>query len=439
MSQIILKGGRVIDSGQATNADVAIDTETKTITDVAASIKAAKNAEVIDVSGCLVTPGLVDLHANLGQPGDEAAETITSGTAAAAAGGYTAIVAMPNTSPCADSPGAISDLLSLSHDAVCEVVPAGALSVGQKGFMLAPIAEMVELGVRIFTDNAPGVQNARFMRRALEYVASITAPDGQTLTVAQHCEVGSLAEGGVIHEGTFSTQLGLPGKPAEAEEIQVMRDIALARLTGVRVHLNHITTAGSVAMVRAAKAGGVPITAAVAPQYFTFIDADCAGFDPLFRVDPPLRTSGDVAAIAEGIADGSIDAITSDHMPRTPDTKELPFDQAAPGSLGLETTLAAALSELDMPIEKILAALSWKPARLAGLARRHGGTIAAGNAANLCVIDPDVRWTVRGSELASKATNTIFSGRELKGRARHTIYRGELVVRDSKNLQGAIA
>lgn len=437
MSTIIFSGGRIVDIDGARNGDVQVDTESGMITAVGESLDASGADEVIDIAGCVIAPGLVDLHAHLRQPGNEAAETVASASTAAAKGGYTAIVAMPDTQPCADSPAAIFDLLSLAESASCEIVPAGALSIGQAGAMLAPIAEMVELGVHIFTDNAPGVQNPRFMRRALEYLGSIDAPDGQPLIVGQHAEVAALSEGGVMHEGRYSSTLGMPGKPAEAEEIQVMRDIALGRLTGTPIHFQHLSTAGSIAMVRAAKAGGVQITAAVAPYSFSFTDADCAGFDPIFKVEPPLRSSGDVEALKAGLADGSIDVIASGHAPCTSDLKELPFDQAATGSIGLETLLAVALTELDLPIEQVLAATSWRPAKLAGVFPRHGGPVAGGTAANLCVIDPDARWTVSGNDSASLANNSIFEGKDLKGRVRHTIFNGRLVVKDSALLQGA--
>ncbi len=240
-----------------------------------------------------------------------------------------------------------------------------------------------------------------------------------------------------MHEGRQSSVLGMEGKPAEAEEIQVMRDIALGRMTGAPIHFQHLSTAGSIAMVRAAKAGGVQVTAAVAPYSFTFTDADCASFDPIFKVEPPLRSAGDVDALKAGLADGSIDVIASDHAPCTPDRKELPFDQAATGSIGLETVLGVALTELELPMEQVLAATSWRPAKLAGVFPRHGGPITAGAPANLCVIDPDARWTVSGTDSASRAKNSIFEGKDLKGRVRHTIFNGRLVVKDSAILQGA--
>jgi dihydroorotase len=264
------------------------------------------------------------------------------------------------------------------------------------------------------------------MRRALEYAG------GLGVTLAQHCEDAALAGGGHMHEGEWSSRLGIPGQPAEAEELMVMRDIALSRLTGARVHLQHLSTAGSVAMVRAARAEGLAVTAEATPHHFTLTDASCAGFDPVFKVNPPLRTQADVTAIKAGLADGTLDAIATDHAPHAPHLKEQPFDQAPPGMLGLETALALALTELDLPLDEIIALLSWRPAAIAGIADRHGGRIEPGRPANLCVIDPAAAWVVDPDRLASRARNTPYAGRKLTGRVRHTLWRGEAVVVDGE-------
>jgi dihydroorotase len=250
--------------------------------------------------------------------------------------------------------------------------------------------------------------------------------------LAQHCEVAALSEGGVMHEGEWSARLGLGGQPSEAEELMVMRDIALARLTGTRIHFQHLSTAGSVAMVRAAKAGGLPVTAEATPHHLSLTDACCAGYDATFKVHPPLRTEHDVAAIKAGLADGTIDAIATDHAPHTPDTKERPFDEAPPGMLGLETALGVALTELDLPLASVVALLSWRPAAIAGLGRSQGRPIREGSPANLAVIDTAATWTVAGRALASRARNTPFEGRTLRGRVRHTIFRAEPVVVDGE-------
>jgi dihydroorotase len=306
------------------------------------------------------------------------------------------------------------------------------MTIGRDGVELSPMGELVGLGVRMFTDDGTGLQDASIMRRALEYAGSLTADDGVPIVLAQHCEVAALTEGGVMHEGEWSARLGLGGQPAEAEELMVMRDIALARLTGVRVHFQHLSTAGSVAMVRAAKGGGLPVTAEATPHHFSLTDASCADYDAVFKVHPPLRTQADVAAVKVGLADGTIDAIATDHAPHTPDSKERPFDQAPPGMLGLETALAVALDELDLPLVEIIGLMSWRPATIAGLADRHGTPIEPGRPANLCVIDLEHTWTVTGAGMASLSNNTPFEGRELKGKVRHTVFRGELVVENGE-------
>jgi dihydroorotase len=268
------------------------------------------------------------------------------------------------------------------------------------------------------------------MRRALQYAS------GLGVTLAQHCEDSSLAGHGAMHEGDWSSRLGIPGVPAAAEEAMVARDITLVRATGARLHFLHLSTAGSVELVRRAKAEGLPVTAEAAPHHFTLTDAATAGYDPVFKVNPPLRTAADVEAVKAGLADGTIDAIATDHAPHAPELKDLPFDQAPPGMLGLETALALAVTELDLPVDRILALLSWQPAALAGLDAAHGGgqggPVAPGAAANLCVVDPAATWTVDAGSLASRSRNTPFNGRKLTGRVRHTVFRGEPVVIDGE-------
>jgi dihydroorotase len=288
------------------------------------------------------------------------------------------------------------------------------------------MAEMAALGVRMFTDDGSGVQDNRLMRRAMEYAS------GLAVILAQHCEDDALCGGGHMNEGEWSSRLGIPGQPAEAEELMVMRDIALARLTGARIHFQHLSTAGSVSMVRAARAAALPVTAEATPHHFTLTDACCAGYDPVFKVNPPLRTTTDVAAVKAGLADGTLDAIATDHAPHTQESKEQPFDQAPPGMLGLETALGLALTELDLPIAQVLGLLSWRPAAVAGIDDTHGGPVAAGRPANLCVIDPAATWMVDPQRSASRSRNTPFAGRKLTGRVRHTVLRGEPVVIDGE-------
>jgi len=264
------------------------------------------------------------------------------------------------------------------------------------------------------------------MRRALEYASGLPGP----ITLAQHCEVEALSDGGHMHEGEWSSRLGIPGIPPEAEELMVFRDIELVRITGVPMHFLHLSTARSVELVRAAKADGLPVTAEATPHHISLTDELLAGYDATFKVNPPLRTRADVDAIRAGLADGTIDAIATDHAPHARETKEQPLDQAPPGMLGLETSLGVSIAHLDMPLADIVAALSWKPAAIAGVADRHGRPISAGEPANLTIFDPDVEWEVVPARLASRSRNTPFVGTPLRGKVRHTIFDWTVVVRD---------
>jgi len=424
VTELVVRGGTVVDRGGSRRADVRV--VDGLVVEVAPSLEAARGAAVLDAGGCLVAPGLVDLHTHLRQPGREEAETVESGARAAALGGYTAVVAMPNTEPAIDSAGTASEVLALGRGAMAEVAVAGAITVGRAGERLAPMAELAALGVRLFTDDGAGVQDGGLMRRALDYAR------GLGVTLAQHCEDDHLACGGAMHEGAWSSRLGLPGVPAAAEEVMVARDLALVRLTGAPMHFLHLSTAGSVALVRAAKAEGLAVTAEAAPHHFALTDAAVAGYDPVFRVNPPLRTGADVAAVKAGLGDGTLDAVATDHAPHAPEAKEVPFDQAPPGMLGLETALSLALFELDLPPERVLALMSWQPAAIAGLEARHGGPVAPGRPANLCVVDPAATWTVEASAMASRSRNTPYAGRTLTGRVRHTVLFGEPVVVDTE-------
>ncbi|WP_419925524.1 dihydroorotase [Candidatus Poriferisocius sp.] len=415
----VIKGGLVIDQSGERLADVVVADGR-----IAAVGPDLSGDEILDASGCVVAPGFVDLHTHLRQPGAEEAETIESGGWAAVRGGFSAVVAMPNTDPPIDCAAVVQEVLALGRSAPCQVYAAGAITVDRQGERLAPMAEMAALGVRMFTDDGNGVQDAGLMRRALEYAA------GLDVVLAQHCEVDSLAAGGHMHEGEWSSRLGIPGVPAEAEELMVMRDIALSRFTGARVHFQHVSTGGSVAMVGAARQAGVMVTAEAATHHFTLTDEACASYDPVFKVNPPLRPADDRDAVREGLGDGAIDAIATDHAPHPPDAKEQPFDQAPPGMLGLETALALALTELGLPVAKVVGLLSWQPAAIAGLNGAHGGPIAPDAQANLCVFDPNETWTVDPSDSASRSRNTPYAGRRVRGRVRHTIVEGRAVLVD---------
>jgi dihydroorotase len=420
MSRLVITGGTVIDQTGSRAADVAI--EDSRIVEVGTGLAGDR---VLDAAGCIVSPGFVDLHTHLREPGKEEAETIETGSRAAALGGFTAVVAMPNTDPAQDSVAVVEFVRQQGRKAgLCEVLPSGCITMGRQGDTLAPFGELSAAGVHLFTDDGNGVQDPQLMRRALEYAGPLG------IVLAQHCEVASLTKGAVMHEGSCCSRLGLPGWPALAEELMLFRDIELVRLTGVPMHFLHLSTARSVELVRQAKADGLPITAEATPHHFTLTDEMLETYDAVYKVNPPLRTRADIDGLKVGLADGTIDAIATDHAPHTPHTKEAPLDQAPPGMLGLETALALALSELDLPIEKVLAALSWNPAAIAGVADRHGRPVQAGEPANLAVIDPSHEWTVVPTALASKSRNTPYAGRIVRGKVRHTVFEGDPVVVD---------
>ena len=421
MTSIAIRGGSLVGGSRG---DVLIADGVVTV--IAHNAEIPPDAEVLDASGCIVGPGLVDLHAHLREPGNEAAETVETGSRAAALGGYTAVIAMPNTTPAIDSASVVNQVRQLGERAgLVDVYPAGAITIGREGQQMAPIAEMAALGVRIFTDDGTGVQDNRLMRRALEYASALG------VTLAQHCEDSVLSEGGVMHEGAWSSKLGLPGQPSESEELMVMRDIALCRRTGAPVHFLHMSTAGSVELIRRAKADGLPVTAEAAPHHFTLTDACLANYDTVFKVHPPLRTDTDRDAVRSGLVDGTIDAIATDHAPHTPETKERSMLDAPPGMLGLETALALTLTELRLPMARVFALLSSGPARIAQIGDRHG-SLAVGRPANICVVDPSATWTVDPRKLASKARNTPYAGRMLQGKVRHTVRNGIAVVINSE-------
>jgi dihydroorotase len=424
--ELVVRGGLVVDATGQRPADVAV--ADAAVVAVDPDLEPSSDAVVLDAAGCIVAPGLVDLHSHLREPGREEAERVETGARAAALGGYTAVVAMPNTEPAIDSAAVVRQVLDLGATAPVDVAVAGAITVGRQGERLAPLAEMAALGVHMFTDDGCGVQDARLMRRALEYASALD------VVLAQHCEEARLAAGGQMHEAEWSSRLGVPGMPAAAEELMVQRDISLSRLTGGRVHLLHLSTAVSVALVEAAKDEGLTVTAEATPHHLCLTAADVSGYDPVFKVNPPLRGGSDVAAVRAGLASGAIDAIATDHAPHTQEAKEAPFDQAPPGMIGLETALAVALTELgeELPVSTILGLLSWRPARIAGVSAEHGGPVAPGASANLCVIDPTETWVVDPARMASRSRNTPFAGRRLAGRVRHTVYRGEPVVVDGE-------
>ncbi len=417
----VLRGG-VVQGGEGswTPADVIV--RDGVVVEIGSSLDRPTGATEIDCAGCWVGPGLVDVHTHLREPGNEAAETVETGSRAASLGGYTAVLAMPNTTPAIDDASVVSQVLALGRAAgLVDVFVAGAITVGRAGKLLAPMAEMAALGVRVFTDDGTAVGDPRLMRRALEYA------NGLGVTLAQHCEDAALAGNGVMHEGEWSSRLGLPGQPHEAEVAMVERDILLVRSTGTPMHFLHLSCAASVEAVRAAKADGLPVTAEAAPHHLCLTDACLAGYDTVFKVHPPLRSAVDVSAVRAGLFDGTIDAIATDHAPHTAETKERSMLDAPPGMLGLETAAAIAVSEVGLDATRFFSVLSAGPARIAGVQDGHG-LLAVGRPANICVFDPTNAWTVDPTQLASRAKNTPYANRTFTGRVRHTLYRGQLTV-----------
>ncbi|WP_422774465.1 dihydroorotase [Plantactinospora sp. WMMC1484] len=388
----------------------------------------ARGARVVDADGLVALPGLVDLHTHLREPGREDAETVESGSRAAALGGYTAVCAMANTSPVADTAGVVEQVWRLGREAgLVDVQPIGAVTVGLAGEHLAELGAMAESAarVRIFSDDGHCVADPRLMRRALEYVKAF---DG---VIAQHAEEPRLTEGAQMHEGEVSTRLGLTGWPAVAEEAIIARDVLLAEHVGSRLHVCHLSTAGSVEVLRHAKARGVRVTAEVTPHHLLLTDERAASYDPVFKVNPPLRTGADVTALREALVEGIIDIVATDHAPHALEDKECEWGYARPGMLGLETALSVLLAVLGERWELIAERMSRTPARIAGLAE-HGRNPAPGLPANLTLVDPAARRTIEPGELASRSRNTPYAGLTLPGRIVATFLRGEPTVLDGK-------
>jgi dihydroorotase len=419
---IVIKNGTVVNRKSQEVADVKIEND--------CVVEVGKNLQgdiQLDASGCIVSSGFVDLHAHLREPGKEEAETIETGSRAGALGGYTALVAMPNTDPPQDSVAVIDFVREQGKRAgLVDVVPSGCITLGRHGESLAPMAELANAGVTLFTDDGNGVQDAALMRRALEYAK------GLGITLAQHCEVAELTKGAVMNECSCCTDLGLPGWPSIAEELMVFRDIELVRVTGASMHFLHLSTMRSVELVRAAKRDGLAITAEVTPHHLSLTQELLSSYNPVFKVNPPLRSIEDIRALKAGLLDGTIDAIATDHAPHPRRDKEMSLDLAPPGMLGLETALGVVLAEGGCEIRDVVALMSWNPARIARIDAEHGRDVVAGTKANLCVFDPQLTWSVDPERLASKSINTPYVGRKLRGRVRHTIFKGMATVIDGQ-------
>lgn len=393
----------------------------------------APGASVFDGAGTLVAlPGLVDLHTHLREPGREDAETVRTGTRAAALGGYTAVHAMANTDPVADTAGVVEQVWRLGREAgLADVHPVGAVTIGLAGQRMAELGAMADSAarVRVFSDDGNCVSDPALMRRALEYVKAF---DG---VVAQHAEEPRLTVGAQMNEGVVSAQLGLTGWPAAAEEAIIARDALLAGHVGSRLHVCHVSTAGSVELVRWAKSKGFRVTAEVTPHHLTLADELAAGYDPVYKVNPPLRTAEDIAALRRGLADGVIDCVATDHAPHAPEDKEAEWGSARPGMLGLQTALSVVVRSMVhtglLDWRGVADRMSVRPARI-GQLDGHGGDLVEGAAANLVLVDPEASWTVDPTDLASRSRNTPFAGQTLPTRVVATFLRGVPTVLDGK-------
>jgi len=411
-AEILLKGGSVLTPHGVLETDVLVGDK------VLAVGEGLVADHVIDASGCWIGPGLVDLHVHLREPGQEWKEDVGSGSAAAAAGGFTAILAMPNTEPAIDS-GHLARFVADRGvtTGLVQVVPVGALTLGREGAQLSHLDDLWAAGVRVFSDDGDSVADAGLLRSAMEYLAHRGG------VVAQHAEDPGLARGGHMHEGAVSSRLGMRALPAVAEEVVVARDLALVKLTGCRYHVQHVSTRGTVELVRAAKAEGLAVTAEVAPHHLTFTDERVLSMDPDYKMYPPLRTGADVDALRSALEDGTIDAVATDHAPHAAAEGEVPFEEAPRGVIGLETAVAAVMMAVELDQSTFFDRLSIAPARIAGLTEQ-GLPVEVGSPANLVVIDPGMEWTA--GPFVSRSQNSPWKGQQMRGRAIATIHAGRL-------------
>ena len=420
---LVLRGGRVIDPASGVDAAMDVLLVDGSVATIGVDLDVPDGTDVRDCAGRVVTPGLIDVHVHLREPGEEHKETIASGARAAAAGGFTSVCAMPNTDPPVDDPAAVGYVLAEGLRArASRVYPVGAISVDQKGERLALIGEMVEAGAVAVTDDGRPVMDSRLMRLALEYARTFGIP------VADHPEDLGLSRGGQMNEGLVSTRLGLRGKPNAAEDIHIVRDLLLAELTGGHIHLQHVSTRYGVEAIRLAKARGVHVSAEATPHHLVLTDEAVDGYRTEAKMNPPLRSRADVDAVRAGLADGTLDCIATDHAPHHYDEKEQAFDDAPNGVVGLETAVGVLLTHvvaegvIDLPtmVERMTVA----PARAFAV---PGGTLALGSPADVTVLDLDHAWTVDPRAFRSKSRNTPFGGWDLKGRAVMTVVGGQVV------------
>jgi dihydroorotase len=433
MSELLIAGGRVLDpsTGVDTVADVLV--RDGVIVAVGPDVaKGASDADVLDATHCWVTPGLIDLHTHLREPGGEGAEDIGTGSAAAAAGGYTAVAPMANTDPVADTAVVIELIMRRGREVgLVDLLPVASITRGLGGAELSPMGELArsDAGVDFFSDDGVPLGDSLVMRRALQYASAFD------VVICNHSEDPALTADAQMNEGATSSVLGLPGWPREAEEVMLARDLILAHGAGARLHVPHLTTAGGVELVRQAKRAGVRVTAEVTPHHLTLEDVEVAAYDAVMKVNPPLRTRRDIDALRAALADGTIDAVATDHAPHGREAKRQPWEHAPCGMLGLETAFALVHTELVLGgVLDAMTAVARFTTGPAGVrnTRGHGGPVAVGAPANLHVFDPAQRWTVDRSRLRSRADNTPFHGRELVGRSRHTILHGRPTLRDGE-------
>ena len=422
--QLLIRGGRVVDPAQGVDDRLDLLIQDGKILRLGRDL-AAPDAQILNADGLTAAPGLVDIHVHLREPGFEAKETVATGCAAAARGGVTTLVAMPNTRPAADCPEVVQLVRDKAAPTGINVLPAGAVTLGQKGEQLTDFAALKAAGVPALTDDGVPIQNLALLRRALLEAKRLSLP------LLDHCEDRDMVQNYAVNEGAVSRRLGLPGRPAVAEELQIMRDVMLAEDTGAHVHICHISTAKGVDIVRQAKARGVHVTCETCPQYFTLTEDEILRQGTMARVNPPLRTQKDVQGIIAGLRDGTIDVIATDHAPHSAEEKARSLSRAPSGMIGLETSLALTLTQLyhtkKLDLPGVFRRLSTNPADILHLARGH---MSPGAVADLVVFNPDEAWTIDPEKFASKARNTPFAGRTVKGRVKYTIVQGEVIYQD---------
>ncbi len=422
---LLIKGGRVIDPAQKIDEKLDIRIADGKIKEIGKKLTAGKSCETIDAKGLIVAPGLIDMHVHLRDPGLEYKEDIVTGTRAAAAGGFTSVACMPNTSPANDNKAVTTYIIAKAKaEGLVNVFPVGTITQGGKGEKLAEMGDLKEAGCVAVSDDGHPVANPELMRRALEYAKGMEMP------LISHSEDLELAGDGLMNDGFTATELGLRGIPWVAEDAAVARDVFLAEFTDSPIHIAHISTKGSVRIIRDAKARGVKVTCETAPHYFSLTEDAVRGYNTNAKMNPPLRTADDVAAIKAGLADGTIDAIATDHAPHHLDEKDVEYALALNGIIGLETALPLSLAlvkEKTLDLSTLVAKLSLNPARILGVDR---GTLEPGAVADLTIIDPDQEWTVEADKLASKSKNSPFLGVKMKGRAAYTIVSGKMVYKN---------